>query len=126
MPPTRRGRRRLAGDRGAVTVETAIALTAFVMVLALAFGAISAAIDQLRCIDAAREAARLVARGEDVRARTAAAQIAPDDAEIAITVREDTVQVDVRTAPLSGLLPGLRLHGDAYAIAEPASSGSIP
>lgn len=122
----RRGRRKPERDVGTVTVETAIALTAFVAVLALALGAISAAIDQLRCIDSAREAARLVARGEPDRAQAAAEEIAPGGADIAITVREDTVQVDVRVAPLGGLLPGLRLHGDAYAIAEPGLSEGIP
>lgn len=121
MPPTRRGRRKPDRDGGAVTVEAAIALASFVAVLALALGAISAAIDQLRCIDAAREAARLVARGEPDRARAAAAEIAPGSAAIAITVWGDTIRVDVRAAPVNGLLPGLDLHAEAYAIAEPAA-----
>lgn len=51
--------RRLSGDRGAVTVEAAIALFALVTVLALSFAGIAAVADQLRCTDAAREAARL-------------------------------------------------------------------
>jgi len=115
-------RRNAPADRGAVTVEAAIALGAFITVLALALGAISAAIDQLRCIDAAREAARLVARGEPDRARAAATQIAPTSANVAITVHGDTIQVDVRATPVSGLLPGLQLHGAAYAIAEPGAA----
>ena len=115
----RRGRRKPDHDAGAVTVEAAIALGAFIAVLALALGAISAAIDQLRCIDAAREAARLVARGEPDRARAAATHIAPTSADVVITVRGDTIQVDVRSTPVNGLLPGLQLHGAAYAIAEP-------
>jgi len=119
MCRTRRGRRKPDRDTGAVTVEAAIALGAFVAVLALALGAISAAIDQLRCVDAAREAARLVARGEPGRARVAATQIAPTSADVVITVRGDTIQVDVRSKPVNGLLPGLQLHGAAYAIAEP-------
>jgi Flp pilus assembly protein TadG len=112
-------RRHAPADRGAVTVEAAIALGAFITVLALVLGAISAAIDQLRCIDAAREAARLVARGEPDRARAAATQIAPTSANVAITVHGDTIQVDVLAKPVNGLLPGLQLHGAAYAIAEP-------
>ncbi len=119
MCRTSRGRRKPDRDAGAVTVEAAIALGAFVTVLALALGAISAAIDQLRCIDAAREAARLVARGEPERARAAANLIAPASADVAITMRGDTIQVDVRAKPVNGLLPGLQLHGAAYAIAEP-------
>lgn len=123
MCPIRRGRRKPDRDAGAVTVEAAIALGAFIAVLAMALGAISAAIDQLRCIDAAREAARLVARGEPARARTAATQIAPTSADVMITVRGDTIQVDVRSKPVNGLLPGLQLHGAAYAIAEPGVAG---
>ncbi|MPZ82058.1 MAG: pilus assembly protein [Actinophytocola sp.] len=126
MPPTRRGRRKLDRDGGAVTVEAAIALAGFVAVLTLALGAISAAIDQLRCIDAAREAARLVARGEPDRARAVAEEIAPGNAAIAITVEDDTIQVDVRAAPVNGLLPGLDLHAEAYAIAEPAATEANP
>lgn len=122
MWPVRRDRRKRDRDRGAVTVEAAIALGAFVTVLALALGAIAAAIDQLRCVDAAREAARLVARGEPERARTVAAEIAPTSANVAITVRGDTIEVDVRAAPVNGLLPGVQLHGAAYAIAEPGST----
>ena len=123
MSATRRGRRKPDRDSGTVTVEAAIALGAFVTVLALALGAISAAIDQLRCIDAAREAARLVARGEADRARVVALDIAPSSANVAITVRgDDTIQVDVRASPVNGLLPGLQLHGVAHAIAEPAST----
>lgn len=125
MRATRRGRRKPDRDAGAVTVEAAIALGAFVAVLALALGAISAAIDQLRCIDAAREAARLVARGESERARAAAARIAPTSANVAITVRGDTIEVDVRAKPVNGLLPGVQLHGAAYAIAEPGVAGAI-
>ena len=121
MSATRRGRRER--DAGTVTVEAAVALGAFVTVLALALGAISAAIDQLRCIDAAREAARLVARGEVDRARVVAIEIAPSSADVAITRRgDDTIQVDVRATPVNGLLPGLELHGVAHAIAEPGST----
>jgi Flp pilus assembly protein TadG len=122
MTTITRGRRKPDRDSGAVTVEAAIALGAFVAVLALALGAISATIDQLRCVDAAREAARLVARGEPDRARAAAAEIAPASANVTITVHGDTIQVDVRTKPVGGLLPGLHLHGAAYAIAEPGSA----
>lgn len=117
MSATRRGRRK-PNDRGAVTVEAAIALSAFVVVLGLALGAIVAVTDQLRCTDAAREAARLVARGEPDLARVTAERIAPAGADIAIGVEGETIQVDVRAEP-AGLLPGVRLHGEAYAIREP-------
>jgi Flp pilus assembly protein TadG len=124
MWATRRVRRKPWADRGAVTVESAFALCAFITVLGFALGAVAAVSDQLRCTDAAREAARLVARGEDDMAKAAAAKIAPDGADIAISVAGDTISVDVRAAPLSGLLPGVQLHGEAYAIREPGAERS--
>lgn len=114
-----RRRRRPAPDSGAVTVEAAIALGAFVLVLAIALGAIASVTDQLRCTDAAREAARLTARGDSERGRVAAERIAPSGARVTITVRGDTVEVQVHAEPVNGLLPGVRLHGEAFAVAEP-------
>jgi endonuclease YncB( thermonuclease family) len=108
-------------DAGMVTVEAAIALCSFVVVLGLALAAIAAVTDQLRCTDAAREAARLTARGEPDRAMAAAERIAPRGAGVAIHRDGDTIAVEVNAAPL-GLLPGLRLTGHAYAIAEPGAA----
>ena len=48
-----------AGERGAVTVEAAIAVCTLVIVLTAALAAILATAAHLRCMDAAREAARL-------------------------------------------------------------------
>ena len=56
---------RLTGDRGAATVEAAFAIAALVVVLVLCAGGLTALSMQVRCIDAAREAARLAARGDD-------------------------------------------------------------
>lgn len=126
MWATRRVRRQPGDDRGTVTVESAFALSALVVVLVAALGAVSVVDDQVRCTDAAREAARLVARGEDDRAEAVARRIAPDGADIAIAVSGDTVSVDVRAAPLSGLLPDVRVRGEAYAIREPGAEWSDP
>ncbi len=52
---------RPARDTGAVTVEAAIAIASIVTVVVLCIGAIVAVSTQVRCIDAAREAARLAA-----------------------------------------------------------------
>lgn len=113
------------GDSGMVTVETAIALTAFLTVLALALGTISAAIDQLRCTDAAREAARLTARGDHAEARSAARHIAPDGAAVNIRTAGEEIHVSVTATPVAGLIPGLHLKADAYAISEP-TTGATP
>lgn len=104
-----------------VTVEAAIAMSAFVLVLGLALGAVVAVTDQLRCTDAAREAARLAARGERDRAHSAVERIAPHGARLAIQVDGDSITVDVDASPAGGLLPGLRVSGRAYAVAEPGT-----
>ena len=51
--------------RGATTVEAAFAIAALVVVLVLCAAGLTALSMQVRCIDAAREAARLAARGDD-------------------------------------------------------------
>jgi TadE-like protein len=118
MSTTRRTRRK-HNDRGSVTVETAIALPAFLLVLVLALGGLSAVADQVRCVDAAREVARLVARGEGDRAEDAVAQIAPEGAKVTINTDGEHIYVGVEATPVGGLLPGLHVHADAFAVREP-------
>ncbi|WP_233160417.1 TadE family type IV pilus minor pilin [Actinophytocola xanthii] len=108
-----------------MTVETAVALAGFVTVLALALGAISAAVDQLRCTDAAREAARLTARGDSDGAAAAARRIAPRGATVDISTEGEEIHVIVHAAPVAGLVPGLRVRAEAFAIGEP-TPGSPP
>jgi Flp pilus assembly protein TadG len=111
------------GDRGTVTVEAALALCSLVVVLALVLAAVSAVAAQLRCVDAAREAARLTARGEQHRAEDLARRIAPRTAVVAVTVRGDEVTARVSANPAAGLLPGLEVSVEAAAILEP---GNVP
>ncbi|HEX5346363.1 MAG TPA: TadE family type IV pilus minor pilin [Pseudonocardiaceae bacterium] len=111
------------GDRGSVTVEAALALCSLVAVLALVLAAVSAVAAQLRCIDAAREAARLTARGEPARAEDIAQRIAPRGAVVAVTVRGDEVTVRVSANPAAGLLPGIDVGAEAAAVLEP---GPLP
>jgi Flp pilus assembly protein TadG len=125
MPRQGVARRKPSNDSGMVTVEAGIALAAFTTVLALALGAVSAAIDQLRCTDAAREAARLAARGETERAESVARRIAPEDAVVEIRTTGEEVHVSISAEPVAGWIPGLELHADAYAISEP-TSGAHP
>lgn len=114
-----RHRRRKPNDRGSVTVEAAIGMAAFLLVLALALSGVAAAVDQIRVVDAAREAARLAARGEPDEGQAAAKRIAPPDADVAINVNGEHIQVDVSATPSNGLLPGIRLHAQAFAVREP-------
>jgi hypothetical protein len=111
--------RRKHDDRGSVTVEAAIALSAFFIVLGLALGSLSVAADQVRCVDAAREAARLIARGEADRADDAVAQIAPAGAEISVSTEGDHIHVGVQATPVGGEILVLHVHGEAFAIREP-------
>lgn len=121
MTTTQRHGRRKPNDRGAITVETAVALTAFTLFMALALGALTAAIDKVRCVDAAREAARLTAGGQPDLARDAAARIAPEHAAISIDTEGEQIHVNVHSTPADGLLPGIHLRADAFAIREPGT-----
>ena len=111
------------GDRGSITVEAALALCSLVAVLALVLAAVSAVAAQLRCVDAAREAARLTARGEPARAEDIARRIAPRGAVVAVTVRGDEVTARVSANPAAGLLPGVDVGAEAAAVLEP---GPLP
>ncbi|MCP2164633.1 pilus assembly protein [Goodfellowiella coeruleoviolacea] len=106
-------------DRGSVTVEAALVLSAMALVLVLGAAAVNAVLGQLRCVDAAREAARLVARGEAERVAEAVHRIGPARAEFSVTRDGDTVRVEVAAAADAGLLPGIRPRAEAYAVLEP-------
>ena len=69
----------------------------------------------IRCIDAAREAARLAARGDD--GSGAARAIAPQDA--AVELRRDGEHVIATVSARSAFLPGLTISGRAVAAVEP-------
>jgi len=125
MPPLR-GVGAPERDAGAVTVEAALGLTSLVAVVVLAVAAVLTAAGQLQCIDAAREAARLTARGEPQRAREMAAELAPDGAEVAVVVDGDEVRVDVQAGLFGGRLGALRAHGRAAAIMEPGLDAEAP
>lgn len=106
-------------------------LPVLVLLLAVGVGTVAAVAAQLRCIDAAREAARATARGEPMDAALElAARAAPDGAQIAINSGADRIEVSV-TAEVSiggGLLPPVTVHGVAVALPEPttATSGRDP
>ena len=102
-------------DRGAVTVEAAVAVCGLLVVLALGVAGVTAVIGQLRCVDAAREAARVIARGEPARAEPAVRAIGPPGARLAVRIEADTVRVEVSAG---SPLPGLRLRAEAYGVLE--------
>lgn len=113
-------RSRRDGDGGSVTIEAAIALSTVVIVLAMCLAGIGCVIGEIRCLDAAREAARLAARGDNDHAAAMVAQVAPAGASLSLQVDGDTVIATVTAAPVGGLLPGVRLTATAVAAKEPA------
>lgn len=108
MGPGRASRRPTTRECGMVTAELAVTLPAVVLVLAIALFALSTAIDQLRCVDAAGAGARAAARGDPVSlVREQASRVAPRGSVITVASSGLTVSVSVR-APvgrLASLLP---------------------
>ncbi|GAA4543372.1 TadE family type IV pilus minor pilin [Pseudonocardia xishanensis] len=106
-------------ERGAITVEAAIALSALTLVVLAALGSLGAVAAAVRCQDAARELARLAARGDVERAHAVATTAAPPGAEWQLSTTGDEIRVTVSAAPLP-LLP-LRISGSALALREPGA-----
>lgn len=112
------GRRR---DGGFVTVEAAISLGALTAVLAMLMAGIGALSGHIRCLDAAREAARLSAAGQPGAAEAVVQSIAPRGAKLELRRSGDGITAEVTTDALTGFLPGIHLGGTAFAIAEPGT-----
>lgn len=93
-----------------------MAIATLVTVLVLCVSGLMAIAMQVRCIDAAREAARLAARG-DSAGLGAAGRIAP--AGSAVELRRDGGYVVARVSDRLPMLPGLVIAGEAVAAAEP-------
>ncbi|WP_235010390.1 TadE family type IV pilus minor pilin [Mycobacterium sp. 3519A] len=91
-------------------------MAALVVVLVLCVAGLTAVSMQVRCIDAAREAARLAARG-DQSATVAAQRIAPDGA--VVRIRRDGGHVVVTVTARSPMLPAVSIAAEAVAAAEP-------
>ncbi len=109
-------------EGGGATAELAVALPTLVLVLAVALAALDLGVAQVRCVDAARVGARLLARGEpaagvlhEVRAA------APEGARVSTAVSGGRVVVVVAgqvPGTLKGLGVGLRPSATAVAVLE--------
>ena len=99
-------------------MEAALAIATLVAALVLCAGGITAVSMQVRCIDAAREAARLAARG-DGAGLGAASWLAP--AGSAVELRRDGGYIIARVSDRLPMLPGLVIAGEAVAAAESGS-----
>ena len=117
-------RRRSRGERGAVTAELALGLP---LVLAVTVGLVwllAAASAQIRVVDAARESARSVARGDsESEARAVASQIAPAGAKVQVAIAGGRVSVTT-SAEIEGpgglfdFFPGVTVRSEAVALLE--------
>lgn len=128
-PASARGRRATGraparGDRGAATAELALGLPLLVAVTAGLVWMLAVGTAQVRVVDASREAARAVARGDDPgSASVLARRIAPDGADVAITTSGNQVIVTTTaqvTGPggLLGGMPGVTVTSEAVALLE--------
>jgi Flp pilus assembly protein TadG len=110
-----------------VTAETAVALPALVLLIAMLVWGVTAAAGQLHCVDAARVGARAAARG-DANAAALAQSAAPSGAVVRLTTDGDSVQVTVE-APYPGpgrlaALVSVRLGATAVAAREDTLTGA--
>lgn len=116
---------RARDDAGAVTAEAAVVLPIVVLfALGLAW-LVALGGTQVRALDAARETARAVARGEDAQAGLdLGRRVATEGAEISVMDEGDTVRVTV-DAPVRGpggifgFLPSYHARASAVAAEEP-------
>ncbi|MDO5698125.1 MAG: TadE family type IV pilus minor pilin [Dermatophilus congolensis] len=100
-----RGGARTRRDSGFVTAELAVALPAVVLVLVFAVAVLGLVLDQIRCVDAARLAARAVARGDTTSAVvTLAREAAPEGARVDVK-KGPPVRVEVVAPPRKPWLP---------------------
>lgn len=88
-----------------------------VVVLVLCLAGVTALSMQVRCVDAAREAARLAARGDERSAVDAARRIAPTGALVQVYRDGDLLVATV--VAHSKLLPRMDIAAKAVSAAEP-------
>lgn len=118
--------RRPGRDDGTVTAETAVLLPVLLVVLAAAVGVLACVGAQLKCVDAARAAARVAARGEPVAAvQVAGKRWAPPGAQVRVRSEADVVEVVVhaRVRPFGAALrvPPVDVRARAVAAVEPGA-----
>jgi hypothetical protein len=97
-------------------VEAALGVATLVAVLVLCLAGVTAVSMQVRCIDAAREAARLAARGDERSAVAAARGIAPAGA--LVQLRRDGDFVVATVTAQSNLLPAVGIGATGVSAVE--------
>lgn len=111
-------------ERGAVTAEAAVVLPIMVVLTVGLAWLVALGVAQVRAQDAAREAARVVARGDSVAAgEDYATQVATHGSQVSVRRDGGSVRVTVRSpvrgpGGLFGFLPEVTLEATAVAAAE--------
>jgi Flp pilus assembly protein TadG len=112
-------------ERGTVTAELALLFPVLMATIVAGVWAVGLVVTNIRCIDAARDAARAVARGEtEETAQSIGRRAAPKDASINILTTNGEVQVTVEATrsldwPLFAALPAIPLKAQATLQSEP-------
>ncbi|MGH3412860.1 MAG: TadE family type IV pilus minor pilin [Marmoricola sp.] len=113
-----------ARQRGAVTAETAVVLPILTVFTVGLVWLVSLGLAEVRALDAAREAARVVARGDPpASARSLGARVAPDGSALTLSRGGGRVVVTVHTpvegpGGLFGFLPTYHVRAQAVAATE--------
>lgn len=94
-------------------------MASLVVVLAMCVAGLTAMAMQVRCVDAAREAARLAARGDDRAASEAARVVGPAGA--GLEIRRSDGRVTAIVTAKSTVLLGITIVAEAVAAVEPGS-----
>lgn len=118
-------------ERGAVTAEAALVLPVLAAVTLALVWMLGLAVAQMRVTDAAREAARAVARGDPVAEAEGLARVAAPGAEVRVQQGDGRVRVSVvrevrAPGDLLGDLGAARVRATAEALLEGAGSASRP
>ncbi|BCJ32716.1 hypothetical protein Athai_02190 [Actinocatenispora thailandica] len=109
-------------DRGSATAEFAVAMPGVVLLLLVGLTAVAALIAKVECVDAAREAARAAARGDNGVA--AGSRAAPAHARVSVSTGESIrATVTAPVIPLGSVLSSLTVSASAVAEPEP---GVVP
>lgn len=117
-------------DRGAATAELVAVLPVLVAVVLGLVWVLSLGIAQVRTVDAAREVARALARGDDpAQAVERGREVGPAGTSIDYAHTGDQVRASATAqvhgpGGLFGFLPGVRLRATAVAASEEAGAGS--